>query len=172
MKNRAILLIAAALMILTGCDFMRALAGRPVSKDIESKRVAILKAEEAAVQARLDSIRRAEEKAVSDSLAALDTLATYGIMLTGQDRIGGLVSEEPASRYYVVVGAFKERANAQKLADKAVEAGYQASLLDCRRGMVAVGLCPSDKVADIGAAVSRLMKEPFCPKDAWVLVIE
>lgn len=172
MKNKAILLIAAVMVTATGCDFMRVLAGRPTSRDIENKRVEILKAEEALVQARLDSIRRAEEKVVTDSLAAMDTLAAYAVQLTGQDRIGGLVSADLPFRYYIIVGAFKERANAQKLSDKAVAAGYQASLLDCRRGMVAVGLCPCNKVADVSAALLDLMKEPFCPKDAWVLVNE
>ena len=74
MRKSVILLLIGALLTLTGCDFFRVLAGRPTSKDIDAKRVMIMKAEEAALQARLDSIKKAEEKVVSDSLAAMDSL--------------------------------------------------------------------------------------------------
>ena len=49
MKRTAILLIITLALTVTGCDFFRRVAGRPVSADIENKRVAILKAEEAAM---------------------------------------------------------------------------------------------------------------------------
>jgi hypothetical protein len=56
MKKSMILMLMVALPLLTGCDFFRKLAGRPTSEDIENKRVAIMRAEEAAHQARQDSI--------------------------------------------------------------------------------------------------------------------
>ena len=41
-----------------------------------------MKAEEAALQARLDSIRRVEDKIVSDSLSALDSLTARGVVMS------------------------------------------------------------------------------------------
>ena len=172
MRHDVTLLLAVLMMTVTSCDFMRVLAGRPTSKDIEDKRLEIIKAEEAALQARLDSIRLKEEKKVADSLAAMESFASAGVVIAGPERLGGLVAEELPSRYYVIAGAFKDRNNAQKLADEAAAKGYKSTLLDCTRGMVAVGLCPSANVAQAGSAYAALKSEPFFPKDAWVLVME
>ena len=171
MRHNVILLLAILMMTATSCDFMRVLAGRPTSKDIETRRLEIIKAEEAALQAKLDSIRLQEEKKVADSLAAIESFISAGVVMSGPERLGGLVAEVLPSRYYVIAGAFKDRNNAQKLADAAVAKGYKTSLLDCRRGMVAVGICPSDNIADVCSAYEALKNEPFFPKDAWVLVM-
>ena len=56
MKKNILPALLALMLVVTGCDFFRMVAGRPTSKDIEKKRIEIMKAEEAALQARLDSI--------------------------------------------------------------------------------------------------------------------
>lgn len=172
MKKSIILLMIVVLPLATGCDFFRALAGRPTSKDIDAKRVEIMKSEEAALQARLDSIRTAEEKVVSDSIAALDSIAAQGIIMAGESRLGGLKGDGTGHRYHIIVGAFRDRDNAQKLAAKAADGGFEAVLLDCRGGMIAVGLCPSDRIAETYDALTILRHKPFCPKDSWILVSE
>ena len=172
MRKSLILLLLAASLVVTGCDFFRVLAGRPTSKDIDAKRVQIMKAEEAALQARLDSIRRVEEKVVSDSLSALDSLRTQGVVIADASRLGGLVEEGDGPRYRIVIGVFREMENARKLASKASEAGFPAQLMECRRGMIAVGVCPSDRIAGTFADLKRLRSESFCPKDSWVLLNE
>ena len=172
MRKSVILLMLAAVFVLTGCDFMRILAGRPTSKDIDEKRVMIMKAEEAALQARLDSMRRVEEKVVSDSLAASDTLAARGVVVSDASRLGGLADGDHGARYHIVIGVFRERTNARKLADEAEAAGFPAVLMDCNRGMIAVGVCPSDRIVQTLDALDRLRLESFCPKDSWILLNE
>lgn len=170
MKKSSLLLVMFMLVVFTGCDFLRAVAGRPTSKDIENKRIEIIKAEENALQARLDSIRLEKEKAVADSLAALDSLAAYGVTITGPDRLGGLAGTVLESRYYIIVGAFRESANAGKLFDVASEKGYAPVLISCRSGMTAVAMCPADSITEIEDSYRKLRKESFCPKEAWILV--
>ena len=172
MRKSVILLILATALTVTGCDFFRVLAGRPTSKDIDAKRVLIMKAEEAVLQARLDSIRRVEEKIVNDSLAALDSLAAQGVVIADASRLGGLADGSQGPRYCIVVGVFRERANAQKLAAQAEAGGFSALLLDCKRGMIAVGVCPSDRIARTFEDLKRLRTESFCPKDSWILLSE
>lgn len=172
MKKSVILLILMSALTVSGCDFFRVLAGRPTSKDIDAKRVQIMRAEEAALQARLDSIRRVEEKVVSDSLTALDSLAAQGVVISDASRLGGLVEESHGPRYRIVLGVFRERDNARKLASQAEAKGFSAQLLDCRRGMIAVGVCPSDKIARTFEDLNRLRSESFCPKDSWILLDE
>lgn len=77
MKKSTILMLMVTLAVVTGCDFFRKLAGRPTSVDIEEKRVAIMRAEEAAHQARQDSIRMEHQKVV-DSLAMMDSIRQHG----------------------------------------------------------------------------------------------
>mgnify|MGYP002512948656 CR=1 FL=1 len=63
LMKKSFLLLSGAMIMLTGCDFFRMLAGRPTSEDIENKRVEIIKAKEAAQKARQDSIARVELEA-------------------------------------------------------------------------------------------------------------
>ena len=114
-----------------------------------------MKAEEAALQARLDSIRKAEEKVVADSLAALDSLNAHGLVMSDASRLGGLVDEGLASRYHIIIGVFREKANARKLALQAEESGFSARLIECKRGMIAVGVL--GKSAGTWFAVSALI---------------
>lgn len=172
MKKSSLLLVLLTLTVITGCDFLRAVAGRPLSRDIEKKRIEIIKAEEEALQARIDSIRTAGEKVVADSLAAMDSLASYGVMISGPDRLGGLAGTELLCRYYIIVGAFRESSNARKLFDAAYDKGFHPVLVSCRSGMVAVALCPSDRIAEIEASYRQLRQDPICPKEAWILVSE
>ena len=50
------MIMAVAMLTLTGCDFFRKLAGRPTSEDIENRKLEIIMAQEALEQARLDSL--------------------------------------------------------------------------------------------------------------------
>ena len=172
MRKSVIFLLLLSVILVTGCDFFRTLAGRPTSDDIDAKRVQIMKAEEAALQARLDSIRRVEEKVVTDSLAALDSLVASGVVMSDASRLGGLVGDTPGSRYHIVIGVFRERNNAQKLASQAEAGGYPAQLLECGRGMIAVGVCPSDRIARTYMHWKALQAETYCPKDSWILLNE
>lgn len=172
MRRSILLLMLAVVLLTTGCDFLRALAGRPTSADIDAKRIQIMKAEEAALQARLDSIRIVEEKVVADSLSALDSLQSQGVILTDASRLGGIVCDTVSSRYHIVIGVFKDRKNAQKLVRQAEAGGYPAQMMESGRGMIAVGVCPSDRIARTYSDLCRLRMESFCPKDSWILLNE
>ncbi len=172
MRKSLLFIMSLMLVSLTGCDFLRTVAGRPTSRDIEEKRIMIIKAEEAALQNHLDSVRLAQEKAVADSVAAMDSLKAYGVMINGPAWIGGLSGMELESGYYVIVGAFRERERAENLFSTASEKGYSPVLLDCRSGMTAVGLCPSDDIVAVADSYRRLRNEPFFPEGAWILVKE
>ncbi len=172
MKKSFVLLMSIMLVSLSGCDFLRALAGRPSSKDIEEKRIAIIKAEEEALQTRLDSIRIAGEKTVSDSLAAFDTLKAWGVTMKGSDKMAVSSGTELGFRYYIIVGAFGDSANARKMFNVASEKGYNPVLINSRRGMIAVGLAPTDRISSLKESYEKLRTESFCPKDAWIMVNE
>lgn len=182
MKKSYIIILLAAALMLSGCDFFRKVAGRPTSEDIEVKRTEIARVEalKAREQARQDSIRiaqeqarLAQEQALKDSLDALTALKEKGCMMYDLASLKGLSSGELGNRYCVVVGSFKDAANADKFVEKvAKDTLMQPVKLRFRNGMVAVGVCPRNKIAQIAGLIDDVRAKPFCPKDAWILVNE
>ena len=181
MKKSCILLAVVSLLCLTGCDFMRKLAGRPTSEDVELKRVELLRAEEAALQARLDSIAAVEaekQNVIQDSVEALTYIAENRVNLHDVARLGGIQKDEltdssQGTRYRVILGSFKDRGNAEKLLHKVSEAGdFWPHLIVLRSGMVAVAACPSDRIQNVVWGLKELKTNDVCPADAWILKCE
>ena len=169
MKNFAFIPLALCVMLaLTGCDFMRKLGGRPTSEDIEKVRVEKLLAEEAALKASLDSLK-AEKQSVQDSIDALELFVQQGGTVLNPSKLGGLYTTKLQYKYYVIIGAFRTRTNAESLFSRAEAAGYQPVLISFRNGRMAVGLCPSNNIKDAFEGLKKVKQESFCPSDVWVL---
>ncbi len=178
-------LVSACLVVwfvFSGCDPLRKLAGRPTSKEIETKREAIVRADSMAHAARMDSLH-AIEKELSDSLAALDSAVQTALQMgksglqergtvLNPAKLGGLFGTKLDYRYYVVVGAFAARSNAEKLLSTVNGAGYTATLISFRNGLTAVGACQTDNLNYAFKCLDKIREESFCPPDAWILVNE
>lgn len=173
MKKIHILCALAVMMTVSGCDFLRMLAGRPTSEEIEERRLEILRAEEAELQARLDSLRNVEIKMHMDSLNALDSIRQLGGSILNPARLGGLFATKLEARYYIILGSFRTRSNAEALFNVAKEAGYNPALINFGKGgLIAVGVSPVNKLPDALDALSKVRNEKFCPQDVWILVNE
>jgi len=175
MKKSALFFILVCMSVLTGCDFLRTLAGRPTSKDIEAKQISILMAEKAELVAENVVLEEKYEAAlkelqnVKDSLSALDSISQYGGTVLNPTTLGGLFSTKLAARYYVIIGAFKYRTNAEILFNEAARNGYKPALISFRNGKMAVGVCPAGNIKDAFAGLKKVKQEAFCPPDVWVL---
>ena len=177
MRRSLFILAVAAMFLVTGCDFFRTIAGRPTSDYIENKRIEVLRLEEAAYQARVDSLTRREKEirdsiAVMDSLAAIEGIRQHGGTILNPSKLGGLFTTRLEARYHIIIGSYRHRTNAEILLKKAVAAGYAPSLISFRNGLVAVGLCPSNNVNDVLESLKKVKGESFCPKDVWILLNE
>jgi hypothetical protein len=85
----------------------------------------------------------------------------------------GLSSGELQHGYYIVVGSFKDAANADKfIAKVSKHPDMDPVKVRFRTGMVAVGVCPRNRIAEIAAVIDDVKSKSFCPKDAWILVNE
>ena len=172
MKKFAIIpLVICVMLAATGCDFMRKLGGRPTSEDIEKARVEKLLAQEAALQASLDSLK-AEKQSVQDSLDALELFVQQGGTVLNPSKLGGLYTTKLQYKYYVIIGAFRTRSNAEALFTRAQQAGYTPVLISFRNGLLAVGLSPVDECRNAVEMIKSIKQEPFCPADVWILVNE
>lgn len=176
MKNKILVLstFLTAVLLCSGCDMFRSLAGRPTSSDIEAMRVE-LRRREAAEAARRDSLERARRDAEEAArvAAALDTLQSMKGLLRSPSRFAGLASGSvPGARYSIVIGSYRDRANAVKYSEKLTADGFPAEAVSFRNGFTAVGVCPTDNPADLLASLRRVRGEKFCPKEVWILVNE
>lgn len=173
MRKSYILLALTALLLITGCDFMRKLAGRPTSEDIENKKIELLRAEEEALQARLDSLRQVEQKMLQDSLNVLDSIRQLGGSILNPASMGGLFATKLEARYYIILGSFRSRSNAEALFNTTKKAGYKPALISFGKGgLIAVGVSPVNRLSDALSSLNDVKKEKFCPSDVWILVNE
>ena len=164
--------LALVMMSVTGCDFLRKVAGRPTSDEIKAKRVEIQHRRE---QARRDSIALADsvaavKRAQKDSLDACAFISGNGVMTFSPTRLGGVSGPALQHRYYVVVGSFRQTANAEYMKKNMSEVdGCCPELICFRNGMVVVAAFPSDRLQDVVEGYKRLKTHPACPADAWIL---
>ncbi len=176
MKKTLVLFLALSLLSVSSCDFVRTLAGRPTAAQVEQMRLDRIAAEEARHQAILDSLER-REKAIADSLAALeahllDSLSQAKGTVLNPSKMGGLYTTKLESRYCIVVGAFRGRYYAERKLKACNEAGYTATIISFRNGLLAVSVCPSNSLSETVKTLKQLRGKGICPADSWILVNE
>ncbi len=176
MKKTLILSLALCSLLLTGCDFIRSIAGRPTSAQLEQMVQERNRREEARHQAVLDSMEKVRQH-LADSLAAreaflLDSLSQARGTVLNPSKMGGLFTTKLQTKYCIVVGAFRNRAYAERKLNKCNEAGYTATIISFRNGLLAVSVCPSDDLNEVLRTLRQLRGKGICPEDGWILVNE
>jgi cell division protein FtsN len=173
MKRTIIIALAFSALLASGCDFVRTIAGRPTAAKVEEIRQEQIRKEEERHQARLDSMKQAQQQ-MADSLAALEAYLldslSHSSKIKSPANLGGLGTSELDSKYYVVVGAFRDIANARRKQSACYDAGYPAQIVSFRNGLNAVAVCPSSTLAEAMDKFNKLKTNPVCPKDAWLLI--
>lgn len=171
MNRITALFLLVSLLALGGCDMFRRLAGRPTAEEVDKMRIEMMRKKEAEHQFRIDSLKRVE-KSIADSIAILDSLKQMHGTILNPSEIGGLFTTRLDSRYYIVVGAFRERSNAESLLNTVKEHGYSPLLISFRNGFNAIGVSPADNLPAAFYALKKVKAETFCPDDVWILVNE
>lgn len=169
-RPMVLFLLLGTVILFQSCDAFRSLAGRPTSEEIAQKKEIILRGK-ALEKQRLDSLA-AVKKAKADSTAAADSIAVKKINLIAPAALGGIAGEGIDFKYCVVIGAFGSETNVKSALRKAEDAGYKTAVIPFKRGLSAVGVCPTDILAEVYNAYVQLRTEPFCPAEAWILVNE
>ncbi len=174
MKKTLILVLAAVSLV--SCDFVRTIAGRPTSAQLETIRQEKIAAEEARHQAVLDSMERVKQH-MADSLEALeqhllDSLTQAKGTILNPSKLGGMYTTKLDAKYCIVVGAFKERKNAEKKLKACNEAGYTTTIVSFRNGFNAVAVCPSNSLDETLKTLRKMRGTGICPSDGWILINE
>ena len=169
-------LLSVALFV-TGCDFFRVLAGRPTSKDIEAKRGRI----------EAQALRQAQEPGDVQE----DTVATAASEVTGPSAGSGQAPSASSGtgkassgteaapstssrtrekkRFYVIMGAFSSRENAERYAKRIKDYGYEPEYFGFTEGRTAVGIGGTDDPEEAKAFMKELKGQDFCPGGVWIL---
>ncbi|MBR1570623.1 MAG: SPOR domain-containing protein [Bacteroidales bacterium] len=176
MKKTLILMLALTALAASSCDFIRQVAGRPTAAEVEALRQERLAREEARHQATLDSLEQVRRH-MEDSLAALeahllDSLSQAKGTVLNPSKMGGLFTTKLEAKYCIVVGAFRTRAYAERKLNKCNEAGYTATIISFRNGLLAVSVCPSNDLNEVLRTLRQLRGKGICPEDGWILVNE
>lgn len=171
MKALHVLALALALSASVSCDFLRSVAGRPTSAQLQQM---VLEKQDNEAKARQEEELRAQQESqriyLADSLAAVQALE--GIDFINRSGLNAKISSELPARFNVVLGAFSSADNAQRLVSEVKAAGYDAASYQYRNGKTGVVACSSDSFVSLGKSFAKLKEEKFCPAEAWVLVNE
>ena len=168
-----IVLILGCLM-LGGCDFLRRVAGRPTSADLDAKRelIAAQQQAEAAQKAAEQAAQQVQavEAAPKPDASSFAALRAAGCLANSVSALGLRLPAALTHNYYIITGSFSERANAETLAAKLLSKGYESELIRFSERRTAVGACPSDRVEEIVDSYRKLLAGGDVPKDSWILV--
>lgn len=191
MKKFAIFVapLVMALVLCTGCDFIRASLGKPTSKDLV-KISDELKAREQYLRDSVAAVRAAgvtlPEVPASSATATTPTTPTAQpaqpaarpaapAALPTQAPQPAHPAVQPAAqagqslkRYYAVAGAFKNPEGARQYVDKLEEKGLPVHLFDFKSGLTVVCLEGHDVLADAQRDVAVLKELKLSGSDPWI----
>lgn len=142
-----------ALLLFTGCDWVKKQLGMPTSEDLEKMKMEMEQKElrekqikDSIEAARLNSLRLAQEKDIPYS--KLD------------------------NKYYVIMGSFKEIANADILKAELEKIGYTPVRIALKNGFDMVALAGFDAYGQAVAEISKIEDNDLCPYDVWIYDVE
>lgn len=164
MKKSVIFVILMSVLLVSGCDMFRRMAGRPTSEELELKKVEIERR-----NAMIEAMK-AEQKQVSDSLAMLDSLRQMCSKMLWLKDMGGIYTTDLDAGYYIIVGSFRNQGNADAMIKSASDAGFVPVRISFRNGLDAIGVAASSSLEDALLSLKSVKREDFCPPDVWILV--
>lgn len=179
----ALVLLSVALLV-TGCDFFRAVAGRPTSKDIEAKREVIRQAEDEArrgspVEPGMTETAKVEpgmtetakvEPGMTETEPTETKPGTTEVKTAVTETKPDVTEKKPGKkRFYVILGAFSSRDNAERYAGKLRGLGYEPEFFGFTEGRTAVGVGGTDDGQEAKDFMKELKRQDFCPEGVWIL---
>lgn len=163
---KKILLVTSLLtvvLMVSGCDFFRRLAGRPTSEDIAAKKEILASATPA------QQAESAEAKNASDSLAVMKALEENPRILVKANHLNLKKDSGLNTKFCVMTGTFGDPANADRLFAKATAAGYKGTLIHYANDLTAVGIGPTNSLVEAYKTLQKVLGEDFFSKESWII---
>ena len=184
--------LVMALILCTGCDFIRASLGKPTSKDLvkisdELKaREQYLRDSVAAVRAAGVTLADSGDTPVAVAPAAAASVADPqpdvqavpaepapqpgqpAVQPAAKPAVQPAPADQPLKRYYAVAGAFKNPEGVRQYVDKLEAKGLSVHLFDFKSGLTVVCLEGHDVLAEAQQDVATLKELKLSDSDPWI----
>ena len=165
--------LVMALILCTGCDFIRASLGKPTSKDLV-KISDELKAREQYLRDSVAAVRAAGVTLADSGDAPVAVApAAAASVADPQPDVQAVPAEpapadQPLKRYYAVAGAFKNPEGVRQYVDKLEAKGLSVHLFDFKSGLTVVCLEGHDVLAEAQQDVATLKELKLSDSDPWI----
>lgn len=180
MKRMAILPALCALALcVTGCDFLRTVAGRPTSAQLadtsspsteDCSSCAACKACEGT--GCCPCSETLPQKPEHEAAAEVHGAKSLYMLKIGKDSIKQTVSGLPYT-YYVLIGTFTRKSYADAQVHRAFDAGFEVVTIPFSEGKrTAVAVSPTNDLDYAISELNRVKKYAFCPADAYIMLAE
>lgn len=150
---RIIPVLMISVLVFTGCDFFRSIVGKPTSKEIEKmKQESLAKIKK---QRELDSLKLVNERIARERLE--------------EEQRNSL---ENKGRYHVIIGAYRDYANADRMFSTLEKDGYSPYFVNFSNGLRGVSVVACQDLRKALGEADRLLEHTYCPDDIWVYDIK
>lgn len=181
MKRMAILSALCALALcVTGCDFLRTVAGRPTSAQLtETSSSSSTETHSCCTGcATCTGINCCQcrdtlpHEPVYEAAVEVHGAKSLYMLKIGKDSIKQTVSGLQYT-YYVLIGTFTSRSYADEQAHRAMNAGFEVVTIPFSEGKrTAVAVSPTNDLDFAVSELNRVKKFSFCPADAYIMLAE
>ncbi|MFA5325738.1 MAG: SPOR domain-containing protein [Bacteroidales bacterium] len=157
--TRFLVVLLVTMMIISGCDFFRSLLGKPTSEDLEL----IAYQKEVAAKAKADSINN-----INDNIIKVDTLIADNEKVVESKSIVKQPSSDFNYRYYVIVGSFKNYANAERFSKILLKKNYDVKNFKFKNGYNMVSILGSVDYHEANKKLNEMLESEICSDDIWI----
>jgi len=194
-RFKSIIVFLAAVLLLSGCDWLRSNLGMPTSQDLAKIETEIRMRRVAdSLNALVKDTLIIDSLQIRDSLPDSTSLAQKNVPIpvisqsnttSGKQATATMNNQavKPAStavnttkiapsqitaRFYVIVGSFKDESNVAKMDEYLSKNGYNPIHLNFKNGYKVVASGAFANANEAYGAMRKLLELDFSPEDVWV----
>jgi hypothetical protein len=166
------LILMTAIMVVTGCDWIRVQLGMATSQDI-----AAMKKErqyDDSVRLMNDSValsgNTSEMRATDGKSMKISDTSAFNQQKRQPEQIAVSTPAKTnlTNRYYVIIGSFKDHSNSAKMAEYLKSKGFTPTIMDFKNGFRVVSTSSYSTLGQAFNEMYKLRDQNFGPDDIWV----
>ncbi|EKD31465.1 MAG: hypothetical protein ACD_77C00325G0004 [uncultured bacterium] len=181
-RFKSVIIFFAAVFLFSGCDWLRSTVGMPTSQDLARMETELrMKRTADSLDALMnDTLPKSDSIVKTDSVPKPLTKPSTSVVpnstatppTTVQKKAEVIApkvaSSQLTARYYVIVGSFKDDANAAKMDSYLLKNGYKPIRLEFKNGYKVVSSGAFSDANEAYTATRKLLQLEFSPEDIWV----
>lgn len=175
-----------AIMVVTGCDWIRVQLGMATSEDIANMKKerqyddsVRLMNDSIAISGNVGEISTTEGKKmmITDTSAFNEQKKESNVAATNQPQQNSQPEQTAVStpaktrltnRYFVIIGSFKDHSNSAKMEEYLKSKGFTPTIMDFKNGFRVVSTASYNTLGEAFNEMYRLRDMSFGPDDIWV----